>query len=93
VREHIRGDRAAAYKTIDTNFALVRSRQSYLQIKLLMKTDEVIDPKGLCSKVTSFGTAWADDWARVMLSSPDQLEDVMALIRQAFDKYSGDGGA
>jgi predicted transport protein len=93
VREHIRGDRAATYKTIDTNFALVRSRQSYLQIKLLMKTDEVIDPKGLCSKVTSFGTVWADDWARVMLSSPDQLEDVIALIRQAFDKHSEDGGA
>jgi len=51
-----------------------------------MKFSEINDPKSLCEDVTGKGH-WGNGDVKVNLSSPDQIEYVMTLIRQSFDKH------
>ena len=53
--------------------------------------DEIHDPKGLCKDVTGIGR-WGNGDVEVGLSSAAQLDDVMALVKQAFDKQFGEEG-
>ncbi|MDR2467416.1 MAG: DUF262 and DUF1524 domain-containing protein [Spirochaetaceae bacterium] len=71
-----------AYKA-DTNFVDIVVQKSRLRLSLNMKFAEIIDPKGLCKDITGIGR-WGNGDVEVGFDSLDQLEDVMALIEQAF---------
>nr|MBW4523522.1 DUF262 and DUF1524 domain-containing protein [Scytolyngbya sp. HA4215-MV1] len=75
-----------AYKTT-TNFVDVVPQKSRLRLSLNMRFDEVNDPMGLCRDVTDLGR-WGNGDVEVGISSLGQLEDVIFLIRQAFEKHS-----
>ncbi len=74
-----------AYKTT-TNFVDIVPQRSRLRLSLNMKFGEVNDPKGLCKDVSDVGR-WGNGEVEVRLSSMDQLDDVMFLIQQAFEKH------
>jgi uncharacterized protein with ParB-like and HNH nuclease domain/predicted transport protein len=74
-----------AYKT-STNFVDVVPQRSRLRLSLNMKFDEIHDPKGLCKDVSHVGR-WGNGDVEVGLSSMEQLDDVMALIHEAFLKH------
>lgn len=80
-----------AYKTI-TNFVDVEPYKSFLKLFLNMPFDEIDDPKNLCKDVTAIGHHGNGD-IEIHLSSPDQLDDVMELIRQAFEAHWEEGAA
>ena len=77
-----------AYKTT-TNFVDIVPQKSRLRLSLNMRFDKIDDPKGLCRDVTDLGR-WGNGDAEVGISSLDQLDDVMFLISQAFEKHSED---
>ena len=74
-----------AYKN-STNFVDVVPKTHKLRLHLNMKFSEINDPKSLCEDVTGKGH-WGNGDVKVNLSSPDQIEYVMTLIRQSFDKH------
>ena len=78
-----------AYKTT-TNFVDVVPQKSRMRLSLNMEFDEIYDPKQMCKDVTGIGR-WGNGDVEVGLSSPEQLDDVMALVRQSFDKHIEDG--
>jgi uncharacterized protein with ParB-like and HNH nuclease domain/predicted transport protein len=73
-----------AYKTT-TNFVDVVPQATRLRLSLNMRFDEVYDPTGICRDVTNLGR-WGNGDVEVGLTSTDQLDDVMFLVLQAFDK-------
>jgi len=75
-----------AYKT-DTNFVDVVPQKSKLRLALNMDIDEVYDPNNLCIDVKNKGR-WGNGSVEVHLNSKDQLDDVMNLVKQSFDKNS-----
>lgn len=77
-----------AYKTT-TNFVDIVPQKSRLRLSLNMRFDEVNDPAGICRDVTDLGR-WGNGDVELGVSSLDQLDDVMLLIRQAFEKHSED---
>ncbi len=77
-----------AYKT-STNFVDVVPQKNRLRLSLNMKFDELSDPKGLSKDVTGLGR-WGNGDVEVGLSSADQLEDILALIQQSFEKHRDD---
>jgi uncharacterized protein with ParB-like and HNH nuclease domain/predicted transport protein len=77
-----------AYKTT-TNFVDIVPQKSRLRLSLNMRFDEISDPKGLCRDVTDVGR-WGNGDVEIGVSSLEQVEDVMVLIRQAFEKHSED---
>jgi len=81
-----------AYKTT-TNFVDIVPQKSRLQLSLNMPFDEIYDPKGLCKDVSNLGR-WGNGDVEVGISSLDQLEDIMFLIKQSFEKHieNGDDG-
>jgi len=81
-----------AYKTT-TNFVDIVPQKSRLQLSLNMPFDEIYDPKGLCKDVSNPGR-WGNGDVEVGISSLDQLEDIMFLIKQSFEKHieNGDDG-
>lgn len=78
-----------AYKTT-TNFVDIVPQKSRLQISLNMAFDEIYDPKGLCKDVSNLGR-WGNGDVEVGISSLDQIEDTMNLIRQSFEKHVENG--
>jgi len=74
-----------AYKTT-TNFVDVVALKSRLALTLNMKFNEVIDPNGMCVDVTDKGK-WGNGDVEVGLTSVDQLDNVMALVKQSFEKH------
>ncbi len=78
-----------AYKTT-TNFVDIVPQKSRLQLVLNMKFDKIHDPKRLCKDMTGKGHQGNGDVAMI-LSLSEQLDDVMALVRQSFDKHIEDG--
>jgi uncharacterized protein with ParB-like and HNH nuclease domain/predicted transport protein len=73
-----------AYKS-ETNFVDIVPQKSRLRLSLNMDFPEVIDPKGLCKDVSGLGR-WGNGDVEVGLSKLNELDDVMELIQQAFDK-------
>jgi uncharacterized protein with ParB-like and HNH nuclease domain/predicted transport protein len=71
-----------AYKA-DTNFVDVVIQNSRLRLAINMKFTDVIDPKGICKDITGVGR-WGNGDVEVGLDSLDALDDVMAIIEQAF---------
>jgi uncharacterized protein with ParB-like and HNH nuclease domain/predicted transport protein len=75
-----------AYKTT-TNFVDVAPQKSRLRLTLNLKFNQVYDPKGLCKDMTNLGR-WGNGDVGIELSSVDQLDDIMALVKQSFEKHS-----
>ena len=73
-----------AYKA-ETNFVDVVPQAKRLRLSLNMPFSEVQDPKGLCKDVSNVGR-WGNGDVEVRFSSLDELPDVMALVRQSFDR-------
>jgi uncharacterized protein with ParB-like and HNH nuclease domain/predicted transport protein len=79
-----------AYKS-STNFVDVVPQKNRLRLSINMRFSEIDDPKGLCKDVTNLGR-WGNGDVEVGLSSTDQLEDVMYLVAQSFEKNVENGG-
>jgi predicted transport protein len=75
-----------AYKNV-TNFVDIVPQKSRLRLSLNMPFEEINDPKGLCKDVTGLGR-WGNGDVEVGIDDSDQLDDVMFLVRQAFDWQS-----
>jgi len=73
-----------AYKSV-TNFVDVVPQKSRLRLSLNMAYPDIIDPKGLCKDVSGLGR-WGNGDVEIGLSNVNELDDVMELIQQAFDK-------
>jgi len=73
-----------AYKTT-TNFVDVEPQMKGLRLFLNMKFSEINDPKELCRDVTTIGHHGNGD-IEINLTSSDQLNDMMDLIRQSFEE-------
>ncbi|MGC4033093.1 MAG: DUF262 and DUF1524 domain-containing protein [Tepidisphaeraceae bacterium] len=73
-----------AFKS-ETNVVDVVPRKRKLRLALNMDFAEINDPKGLCRDVTGKGQ-WGNGNVQVRLHSADELDDVMSLVKQSFDK-------
>ncbi|NBD25638.1 GmrSD restriction endonuclease domain-containing protein [Paenibacillus glycinis] len=74
-----------AYKTT-TNFVDIVPQKSRLRLSLNMAFSEIHDPKGICKDVTNLGR-WGNGDVEVGLDSVAQIEDIMFLVKQAFEKH------
>jgi uncharacterized protein with ParB-like and HNH nuclease domain len=88
VHEEIR-KQSIAYR-LATNFVEVVALASELKLYLDIATDELNDPSGLGHDVTSVGH-WGTGTVEVQLADLDQLENVMALVRQSFERQGEEG--
>lgn len=75
-----------AYKTT-TNFVDIIPQKSRLRLSLNMRFDEINDPEGKCSDVTDKGR-WGNGDIEVGVSSLDEIEYTLFLIRQSFEKHT-----
>ena len=73
-----------AYKNA-TNFLDIVPQKNRLRLSLNMLFDEINDPKGLCRDVTNVGR-WGNGDVEVGLSSVSELDYVIFLARQSFEK-------
>jgi uncharacterized protein with ParB-like and HNH nuclease domain/predicted transport protein len=87
VREEIKSH-YIAYKAA-TNFVDVVPQKQRLRLTLNMRFDEIVDPLGVCRDVTDIGR-WGNGDVEVSLDSVDDVENVMFLVEQAFDKQRED---
>jgi uncharacterized protein with ParB-like and HNH nuclease domain/predicted transport protein len=78
-----------AFKTI-TNFVDIIPQKSRLLLSLNIPFNEIDDPKGLCRDVTNL-SRWGNGDIEVGISSFDQLEDIMHLVNQSFEKHVENG--
>jgi predicted transport protein len=77
-----------AYKAT-TNFVDIVPQKHRLRLTLNMRYDEIVDPLGVCRDVTNLGR-WGNGDVEVSLDSADDVENVMFLVEQAFDKHRED---
>lgn len=75
-----------AFKTT-TNFVDVVPQKRRLRLSLNMAFDEIDDPQQLCNDVSALGR-WGNGDVEIGLSSIDELEYIMFLIRQSFAKHT-----
>lgn len=75
-----------AYKT-STNFVDIVPQKKRLRLSLNMSIDEINDPKELCKDVTDLGR-WGNGDVEVGFTSLDEIDDIMFLIQQSFEKHS-----
>jgi uncharacterized protein with ParB-like and HNH nuclease domain/predicted transport protein len=73
-----------AFKS-STNFVDIVPQKVRLRLSLNIDYADVIDPKGLCKDVSGLGR-WGNGDVEVGISNLNELEDIMDLIQQAFDK-------
>lgn len=73
-----------AFKS-STNFVDVVPQKSRLRLSLNIDYADIIDPKGLCKDVTDLGR-WGNGDVEAGLSSINQMDDIMELVQQAFDR-------
>lgn len=73
-----------AFKS-STNFVDIVPQKVRLRLSLNIDYTDVIDPKGLCKDVSGLGR-WGNGDVEVGISNVNELDDVMDLIQQAFDK-------
>ena len=74
-----------AYKTT-TNFVDIIPQVKRLRLSLNMKFNEIEDPKGLCRDITEV-VRWGNGDVEVGISSIEQIDDVMDLVRQSFERH------
>lgn len=75
-----------AYKTT-TNFVDIVPQKSRLRLSLNMQFDEINDPEGKCKDVTELGR-WGNGDIEVGISSQDEIEYTLFLVRQSFEKHT-----
>lgn len=68
-----------------TNFVDIVPQKSRLRLSLNITFPDVIDPKGLCRDISGVGR-WGNGDVEVGISNINELDDIMELIQQAFDK-------
>jgi len=68
-----------------TNFVDIVPQKSRLRLSLNIDFPEIFDPKGYCKDVSGLGR-WGNGDVEVGFSNINQLDDIMDLIQQAFDK-------
>lgn len=73
-----------AFKS-STNFVDIVPQKVRLKLSLNIDYPDMIDPKGLCKDVSGLGR-WGNGDVEVCISNLNELDDVMELIQQAFDK-------
>lgn len=73
-----------AFKS-STNFVDIVPQKVRLRLSLNIDYPSMIDPKGLCKDVSGLGR-WGNGDVEVGISNLNELDDVMELIQQAFDK-------
>ncbi len=78
-----------AYK-LTTNFVDVVPLANELKLSLNTTLGELNDPKSLGRDVSGVGT-WGNGDVEVRLKSLDDLDDVMALVQQVFERQAEDG--
>lgn len=78
-----------AYKA-ETNFVDVVPQSKRLRLSINIDFNEINDPRGICKDVTNLGR-WGNGNVEVFLSSPEELQYVVGLIRQALEKQLGSG--
>jgi uncharacterized protein with ParB-like and HNH nuclease domain/predicted transport protein len=78
-----------AYR-FSSNFVEVVPQQGQLKLYLDIAIDELDDPTGLGRDVTGVGR-WGTGTVETRLATFAQLEGVMALIRQSFDRQTEEG--
>jgi uncharacterized protein with ParB-like and HNH nuclease domain/predicted transport protein len=74
-----------AYKTV-TNFVDIVPQKSRLRLSLNMPFNEINDPKGICRDVSNVGR-WGNGDVEVGISSITEIDDIMYLINQSFEKH------
>lgn len=77
-----------AFKTI-TNFVDIVPQKSRLRISLNMAFREIKDPQGICKDVSNLGR-WGNGDVEFSLSSVNEIEYAMFLIKQSFEKQLDD---
>ena len=78
-----------AYKA-ETNFVDVVPQATRLRLALNMQFHELHDPRHLARDVTNLGR-WGNGDIQVHFNDLAELPQVMALVRQAFEKQMGNG--
>lgn len=73
-----------AYKAT-TNFVDIVPQKSRLRLSLNLAFHEINDPRGICKDVTNLGR-WGNGDVEVGISSIEELDYIMSLIKQAFEK-------
>ena len=73
-----------AFKS-STNFVGIVPQKVRLRLSLKIDYPDMIDPKGLCKDVSGLGR-WGNGDVEVGISNMNELDDVMELIQEAFDK-------
>jgi predicted transport protein len=73
------------YKTT-TNFVDIVPLKSRLSVILNMRFSKIHDPKGICKDVTNLGR-WGNGDVEFGISSINEIEDAMYLIKQSFNKH------
>ncbi|WII36243.1 DUF262 and DUF1524 domain-containing protein [Paenibacillus thiaminolyticus] len=77
-----------AYKAT-TNFVDIVPQKSRLRLSLNLAFHEINDPRGICKDVTNLGR-WGNGDVEVGISSIEELDYIMFLIEQAFEKQVED---
>jgi uncharacterized protein with ParB-like and HNH nuclease domain/predicted transport protein len=68
-----------------TNFVDIVPQKARLRLSLNMEFSEIIDSKEMCKDVSGLGR-WGNGEVEVGFSNLNDIEDIMYLIQQAFDK-------
>ncbi len=74
-----------AFKTT-TNFVDIVPQKSRLRLSLNMAFDEIQDPRGICKDVSNVGR-WGNGDVEIGISSEDEIDYAMFLIKQSFEKH------
>lgn len=77
-----------AYKT-STNFVDIIPQKARLRLALNMRFDEVVDPRDLCEDMTGKGR-WGNGDVGVLVDAGTDLDYIMSLIMQSFNKHAED---
>ena len=77
-----------AFKT-STNFVDIVPQKSRLRLSLNMPFDEIQDPKGICKDVSNVGR-WGNGDVEFGVSSADEIDYAMFLIRQSYERHRED---
>lgn len=68
-----------------TNFVDIVPQKIRLRLSLNIEYSEIVDSKGLCKDVSGLGR-WGNGDVEVSISNLNEIDDVMELIQQSFDK-------
>ncbi|MGG0936984.1 DUF262 and DUF1524 domain-containing protein [Brevibacillus centrosporus] len=72
-----------------TNFVDIVPQNSKLRLSLNMAFHEINDPQGICKDVSNLGR-WGNGDVEIGVSSADEIDYAMFLIKQSFEKHQDD---